>query len=121
MEFDITVYHLPGKDNIVADALSRNPVDDPDLVDNEPRNPIKFAEILTIEETARDYEDFLVDIIQFLHEMEYPVEMDAKHKLRNQAKRFFLIPQVSGITLFCQGKDYRLRRVIPKCSRAHKL
>jgi hypothetical protein len=120
MDFDITVHHLPGVENTVADVLSRNPLGEADMEHEASRNSIKFAsEILSMEATPTEYERDLHKVTRFLQDFEYLEIADEtlRRQIWQRSKRFYLIPQKGEVQLFRLVKTEKLQHIVPRSKR----
>ncbi|KAG1127002.1 hypothetical protein G6F37_013827 [Rhizopus arrhizus] len=86
-EYTFKVHHLPGKQNVVADVLSRYPpskLNESDLEDL----PVTMYPSWLVQDLEEAYEDYLNEIVQSLKN---PVEFTKKNeKLRLRASKFKL-------------------------------
>jgi hypothetical protein len=100
MEFNIEIHHLPGRDNSIADILSRNPVLEAGIQ----------LECLVVESVQLDYETDLIIILNFLRTFQFPLEHnDAdKKSLRHAATRYVWFNDYLWLKM---PKGSRLRRI----------
>jgi hypothetical protein len=90
MEFDIEIHHLPGRDNKIADILSRHPVGLPSENGVLPHYP---SALYTMTSAAVDYEDSYLYIVEFLTTFEVPatISKQAKERLVKTAKQYIFL------------------------------